>query len=165
MVRNYTREKYLEIVEKIRETVPDIEIAADFIVGFPGETEEEFEETLDLLRLVRFQNAFVFKYSPRPGTPSAGRFEDDIPLDVKKERNQRLLAAQEEVSRELHESLHGHVVEVLVEGPSKRDASNLTGRTRSRRIVCFKGDDRLTGHLIDVRITDSTPLTLFAEVL
>jgi tRNA-2-methylthio-N6-dimethylallyladenosine synthase len=143
--------------------VPEIELAGDFIVGFPGETEEEFEETVDLVRLVEYQNCFIFKYSPRPGTRAA-RMDDNVPWEVKKERNQRLLAIQEEIMRRRQAAMVGRTVEVLVEGTSKRDPTKLTGRSRANHIVAFPGEPALAGQTLSVEIVDSTPLTLLGRI-
>jgi len=164
MNRRYSREHYLERLARLRALVPDVEVASDFIVGFPGETEEEFEETVDLVRQAEFLNCFIFKYSRRPGTRAA-RMPDDVPWEAKRERNRRLLAVQEEVMRRRQAAMVGKVVEVLVEGPSKRDRTKLTGRTRQNHIVAFPGEASLVGRTVQVRIIDSTPLTLFGEVV
>ena len=194
MNRGYTADRYREIIASAREIVPDIEIASDFIVGFPGETDEDFEATVSLVRECRFNQSFIFKYSPRERTKAA-EMPDDVPLAVKQERNQRLLAVQEEVSRARQRAKEGRTFEVLVEGPSKRDKSRLVGRTRGNEIVVFPGCERpgakcssvrtdahspratnapcahrppatdlRPGALVNVRITDSTPLTLFGEM-
>jgi tRNA-2-methylthio-N6-dimethylallyladenosine synthase len=164
MARGYTRERYLEIVREFRRRCPEGEVAADFIVGFPGETEEDFEQSLSLVREVRFQQTFVFRYSPRPGTPSAGHFEDDVPMPVKAARNLRLLKAQEAVAAEKHAAMAGRTHEVLVEGPSKKDQGLLTGRTRGNHIVHFRGGTGLAGRLVDVRITGHSPVSLRGEL-
>jgi tRNA-2-methylthio-N6-dimethylallyladenosine synthase len=164
MARGYTRERYLEIVREFRGHCADGEVAADFIVGFPGETEEDFEESLSLVREVAFQQSFVFRYSPRPGTPSAERFEDDVPEAAKAARNLRLLKAQEAVATRKHEAMMGRTYEVLVEGPSKKDPDVLTGRTRGNFIVHFRGGKDLFGQLVDVRITGHSPVSLRGEI-
>ena len=120
MNRGYTVEQYLEFIDRAVARIPDISIAGDIIVGFPTETEEDFEETIALLRRVPFKNNFIFKYSERPGTIGKDRFEDDVPLEVKKRRNNLLLAVQSEVSTKVHEKWVGREVEVLVEQVSKR---------------------------------------------
>jgi len=166
MNRGYAAERYREIVAAARATVPDIEIASDFIVGFPGETDEDFEATVSLVRECAFNQSFIFKYSPREGTRAA-QLSDDVPRRVKEERNQALLAVQEAVSRERHRAKEGRTIRVLVEGPSKRDASRLTGRTRGNDIVVFpmpSRPDLPPGSFVDVRITESTPLTLMGEL-
>jgi tRNA-2-methylthio-N6-dimethylallyladenosine synthase len=164
MKRRYTRARYLEIACELVETVPGIAIQSDFIVGFPTETDEDFDATASLLREVRFQGSFVFKYSPRPGTESVDMV-DDVPEEIKKERNARLLAAQEEVSRERNRGLHGRRVEILVEGPSKTDPRRQTGRTDTNQIVVFEAGRDLRGRFADVEIERSTPLTLFGSLV
>lgn len=162
MNRRYTSAQYRERVALARELVPGIAIGSDIIVGFPGETEADYEATATLMREMRFQSSFIFKYSPRPGTRAA-ELEDDVPWPEKKRRNLALLAVQETISREAHAALVGSEVETLVEGPSKRNANRLTGRTRANDIVVFEGGTDLTGQLAVVRITDTTPLTLTGE--
>jgi len=163
MNRGYTREHYLERIARARALVPGVEVASDFIVGFPGETEAEFEETVDLVRRADFQNCFVFKYSPRAGTKAA-EMADDVPWEAKQERNRRLLAVQKAVMRRRNAAMVGRTVEVLVEGTSKRDATKLTGRTRANHIVAFAGAPRLEGRTVSVEITGFTPLTLFGRM-
>ena len=162
MKRGYTAERYREIIANGRDWIPEVTFASDFIVGFPGETEEDFQDTVRLVRDCRFQNSFIFKYSPRPGTAAAAR-PDDVPMEVKKARNQELLKVQEEVSRELNNAMIGREVEVLVEGPSKSDRTRLVGRTRRNHIVVFAGSTDLTGTLQTIRIAEATPLTLFGD--
>lgn len=164
MFRGYTRDRYLELSDLARELVPGIELATDFIVGFPGETDAEFRETVDLMERVRFQTSYVFKYSPRPGTKAAA-LADDVPEEVKKERNQVLLRIQERHSLAINQRRIGRRYEVLVEGPSKRDASRLTGRTRTNQIVAFGGPPDLAGRLVDVVVHRATPLTLIGEIV
>jgi tRNA-2-methylthio-N6-dimethylallyladenosine synthase len=163
MNRGYTRGRYLEIIREAREIVPGLEVASDFIVGFPGETDREYHMTIDLLWQARFQNCFIFKYSPRPGTRAA-KLDDDVPLEKKRERNAGLLSIQKEIMEERHRELAGEEYEVLVEGVSKRDKAKLTGRTRTNRIVVFEGDESLAGKFVNVRIDSSTPLTLFGHI-
>jgi tRNA-2-methylthio-N6-dimethylallyladenosine synthase len=160
MKRQYTSEYYRGLVEMARSLVPNITIASDFIVGFPGETEDDFEDTVSLVRDVRCQNCFVFKYSPRTRT-AATELKDDVPEKTKKKRNQILLDLQSEISAELNKEMIGKSVEVLVEGTSKTDESRLTGRTRQNQIVVFSGSSSLLGKLANVDIVDSTDLTLF----
>ena len=179
MRRGYTRERYLEIVESARRVVPGVEIASDFLVGFPGETDEDFEQTLSLMEEVRFQQSFIFKYSPRPGTLAA-RWPDDVPEAVKRERNQRLLEAQQRIDTERRGALVGTVAEVMVEGanPADREGRRLSGRTRGNDIVFFsqpalgaessaeenaRAAEDMAGSVLSVRITGSTALTLFGE--
>jgi tRNA-2-methylthio-N6-dimethylallyladenosine synthase len=164
MRRGYTRSQYLQLVGRARELVPGVTLASDFIVGFPGETEEDFRQSVDLLTQVRFKNSFIFKYSPRPGT-AAARLADDVLRPVKERRNQELLAAQAEVSLALNREAVGRRLPVLVEGPSKRDPSRLAGRTPGDRIVCFPGPIDSVGKEVDVLITGATALVLLGGEL
>jgi tRNA-2-methylthio-N6-dimethylallyladenosine synthase len=162
MRRGYTSARYLEVVEQARDRIPDVTLASDFIVGFPGETEEDFARSVALVRRCRFKNSFIFKYSPRPGTRAA-HLSDDVPMETKRRRNHELLAVQEEVSLQENRQLIGRRVEVLVEGPSKRDPRKLTGRDRGDRVVCFPGGEDLVGREVTVRVTEVTALTLLGE--
>lgn len=162
MRRGYTRARYLEVVEAARSIAPGVGIASDFIVGFPGETDSDFEMTLSLLREARFQSSFVFKYSPRPGT-AAARLEDDVPQDVKKERHRLLSEAQHGISLELNRAFIGRKVKVLCEGASKTDPSRWTGRTESFRIAAFTSGRDPTGKLVDVLVEDATSLVLLGR--
>jgi tRNA-2-methylthio-N6-dimethylallyladenosine synthase len=173
MNRNYTASKYLELLDKARDIVPRIAISGDFMVGFPGETEEDFEKTVNLVQKARYKNCFVFKYSPRPGTAAEKRLQDDVPEEVKKRRNIELLAVQEKISDELAKQFLGKEVKVLVEGLSKKAAVNpcgekgypqLVGRTAEDWIVVFDGPVRLAGEFAKVKITRTSPLTLFGEM-
>jgi len=164
MRRGYTAGQYREMLSRIRATVPEAAITSDFIVGFCGETEEDFRQTMDLVREARFKNSFIFKYSPRPGTAAAA-LDDDVPEDVKRRRNNELLALQNAISQEENDKFVGRTVEVLVEGPSKMDRrghelGQLTGRTTCDRIVVFDGPAELAGQLANVRIETATALTL-----
>jgi tRNA-2-methylthio-N6-dimethylallyladenosine synthase len=164
MNRGYSAARYQEIVAEARRRMPDVQIASDFIVGFPGETEEDFRESVRLIQELRFQNCFIFKYSPREGT-AAAKLTDDVPDPVKQQRNQVLLKLQEQISRERHAALVGSIVEVLADGPSKSDQRRLSGRTRGNDIVVFGGARTLAGKPVRVKINDSTPLTLFGELV
>jgi len=161
MNRRYDSRGYRDLADLARELVPGIAIASDFIVGFPGETEAEFEETASLVRDLRFQNSFVFKYSPRPGT-AAARFSDDVPWEEKRRRNLALLEIQAGISIEENRKFVGREVEVLVEGLARRrdGKSRLTGRLRTNHIVVFEGPETLAGELVRVRIESATALTL-----
>ena len=159
MRRGYTVERYLEICDTLRAEVPGIEIASDFIVGFPGETAEDFDRTVAVLERVRFQNSFVFKYSPRPGTDAAS-LEDDVPEEEKKRRNQVLLDVQERVSLEINRGRIGTRAEILVEGPSKRDPRRQTGRTDTHQIVNFEAGRNLAGTFATVEITGASAVAL-----
>ena len=164
MARGYTREKYLDIVHEFRKRFPEGEIAADWIVGFPGETEEDFDLSVSMLDLVKPQQSFVFRYSPRPGTPSEKHFPDDVPLPAKAARNMRLLKAQEKVSIAKHEAMRGRTFEVLVEGASKKNPEMLTGRTRGNHLIHFRGSADLAGQLVDVTVRDFSPVSLRGEI-
>jgi tRNA-2-methylthio-N6-dimethylallyladenosine synthase len=172
MKRLYTVEYYREMLAHCRERVPGVAISSDFIVGFCGETEASFERTCDLVADAGFKNSFIFKYSPRPGTKGDELFTDDVPEEVKKRRNNDLLAIQNKVSLAEHQRFVGRTVEVLVEGPSKtalkhEQASGpvqLTGRTRTDHIVVFEGNERLTGQSLQVTIEEATAFTLFGVV-
>ncbi len=172
MKRGYTIGQYREMMGRIRETMPATAVTSDFIVGFCGETEEDFEATVELVRESRFKNSFVFKYSARPGTKAPELFPDDVPEDVKKRRNNLLLDLQSQISEEDNQPFVGQTVEVLVEGPSKtaqkRGATGphqqLVGRTMCDRIVVFEGAERLIGRLVQITIYAANPFTLFGEV-
>ena len=172
MRRQYTSAYYRELVDMAKSLAPDIKIASDFIVGFPGETEEDFEDTVNLMKDVRYQNCFIFKYSPRTGT-AATEFPDDVGEETKKRRNHILLDLQKKISTEENRKMVGKSVEVLVEGRSKYDAGRLSGRTRQNQIVAFDlpGDKSqkdvttsLSGKLVKIDIVDSTDLTLFGVI-
>jgi tRNA-2-methylthio-N6-dimethylallyladenosine synthase len=163
MRRGYTVERYLEIVDTLRAEVPGIELASDFIVGFPGETAEDFDKTIALMERVRFQNSFVFKYSPRPGTDAAA-LPDDVPEEEKKRRNEALLALQERQSLEHNKVFVGRQVEVLGEGVSKRVATRQTGRTDTNQIVNFDAGRDLTGQFAMVDITAASPTSFLGKL-
>ncbi|MGX4586469.1 tRNA (N6-isopentenyl adenosine(37)-C2)-methylthiotransferase MiaB [Paenibacillus chitinolyticus] len=153
MSRKYSRELYLDLVRKIKTAIPDVVLSTDIIVGFPGETDEQFEETLSLVKEVRFDFAYSFIYSPREGTPAAA-MEDNVPEDVKKERLYRLNEVLGAFSKESNEKLRGEVVEVLVEGESKKNSEVLSGRTRTNKLVLFRGSKDLIGSFAHVRVTE-----------
>ncbi|MED4601725.1 tRNA (N6-isopentenyl adenosine(37)-C2)-methylthiotransferase MiaB [Paenibacillus validus] len=154
MSRKYTREHYLELVRKIKKAIPDVVLTSDIIVGFPGETDEQFEDTLSLVNEVGFDSAFTFIYSPREGTPAAA-MPDDIPAEVKKQRLYRLNDALNAISKQRNELLKGQTLEVLVEGESKNNANVLAGRTRTNKLVHFEGPKELIGQFVQVRITET----------
>ncbi|MBE3591213.1 MAG: tRNA (N6-isopentenyl adenosine(37)-C2)-methylthiotransferase MiaB [Firmicutes bacterium] len=154
MNRHYTREDYLDLVRRIREAVPEASITTDIIVGFPGETEEEFQDTLRLVEEVGFDNAFTFIYSPRPGTPAAvWNRRDPTSMEEKKERLLRLNELQYALQRKRNERLVGRRMEVLVEGPSKKNPARLSARTRTNRIVLLPHEEGLAGRFCEVEIT------------
>lgn len=187
MKRGYTVEEYRDMMARIRETVPGCAVSSDFIVGFCGETEASFQRSVDLVRECRFKNSFIFKYSPRPGTKADELLPDDVPEEVKRRRNNELLAIQNEISQSDNAALIGNDFEILVEGLSKSalkeqideprlpnppqplnddaDHPQLVGRTRCDRIVVFDGHPRLVGGLVDVHIYDCTQTTLLGTIV
>ncbi len=189
MNRGYTAGQYLEFIDRARGFMPDVSLASDFIVGFPTETDDDFAATVELTRHCRFKNSFIFKYSPRPGTTAIDRFTDDVPQDVKRRRNNELLAVQSAVCEANNREMVGQVVTVLVEGqsklatktaypasnvelgwerrrrPTEPASSQLVGRTGGDQIVVFDGDTSQVGQLVDVEVTAARNLTLFARVL
>ena len=191
MNRGYTAQQYRDFIDRARAHMPDISIASDFIVGFPTETDDEFQTCVDIVRYCRFKNSFIFKYSPRPGTTAIDRFADDIPDDVKRRRNNQLLAVQQEVCTANNREMIGKTLEVMVEGEtnlvSRRAATpangvelgwekrakraqdepirtQLTGRTRGDQVVAFEGPLSLRGALLPVTITAAQSLTLFGKL-
>ena len=173
MKRGYSVEDYREMLAQIRETIPDAAVTSDFIVGFCGETEEEFAASVELLREGRFKNSFIFKYSPRTGTKSDELYADDVPEETKRRRNQELLELQTAISEEDNQAFLGREVRILVEGLSKSarkleaetDLVQLTGRTNCDRITVFEGNRRLIGQFLPVTIYDANAFTLFGTVV
>jgi tRNA-2-methylthio-N6-dimethylallyladenosine synthase len=161
MKRGYSRDWYLRVVDKLRAARPGIGITTDFIVGFPGETDEEFEQTMSLARAVDFDQAYIFRYSIRRDTPAAG-MEGQVDEAVKHERHQALLGLINESAFRKNQALVGQTVEILVEGRSERNAARMTGRTRSNKIVVFDGDDRHRGMLMPVKVERTTVVALYA---
>jgi tRNA-2-methylthio-N6-dimethylallyladenosine synthase len=160
MNRGYTREHYLELIAELRTAVPDLALSTDLIVGFPGETEEDFRETLDMVERVGYDNVFAFRYSPRPGTPAA-TMPDQVPGEAKASRNTRLLEVATAVASPRSARLVGSVLPVLVDGVSRRDPSEVAGRTECNRVVNFDGEGRVAaGDLVRVRITAALPHSL-----
>jgi tRNA-2-methylthio-N6-dimethylallyladenosine synthase len=162
------------MLARCRERVPGVSVSSDFIVGFSGESEGSFERTCDLVREAGFKNSYIFKYSPRPGTKGFELFPDDVPEEMKKRRNNDLLAIQNRASLADHQRWVGREVEVLVEGPSKTALKNeeqggplvqLTGRTRTDHIVVFEGNQRLIGQTVKVAVDEATAFTLFGTVV
>ena len=164
MNRKYTREDYLKLIEKLRKTVPDITLSTDIIVGFPGETNEDFEETLSIVKEVEYDSAFTFIYSIRKGTP-AEKFEDQIEESEKHRRFDLLVNAVNEISEKKNKAYQDRVEKVLVDGVSKNDKSTLTGRTDGFKLVNFAGKKELIGSIVDVKITDAKTFSLFGEVM
>jgi tRNA-2-methylthio-N6-dimethylallyladenosine synthase len=162
MHRGYTRERFLEIIGRLRRVRPDIAITTDMIAGFPGETDADFDETLALAREVEFDNAFLFKYSPRKDTPAAARL-DQVPSAVREERLARLLELVNGIGARKLQSVVGETVQILVEGPSRKNPARLEGRTRCNQITVFEGSPRHVGQLLDVRVTRASAFTLYAD--
>ena len=173
MKRGYTVEDYREMLLRIRETIPAASVSSDFIVGFCGETDDDFAQSVELAGQSRFKNSFIFKYSVRPGTKGAELYADDVPEEVKRARNQELLQLQNAISLEDNQYFLGQSVEVLVEGPSKLGRNEdpdqplvqMTGRTACDRIVVFDGNRRQAGQLLPVTIYDASSHTLFGTVV
>ncbi|MFW5991720.1 MAG: tRNA (N6-isopentenyl adenosine(37)-C2)-methylthiotransferase MiaB [Halanaerobiaceae bacterium] len=164
MNRGYSKEEYIELVKMIRREIPQSSITTDFIVGFPGETEEDFFETLDMVEKVRFDSAFTFIYSRRKGTPAA-KMDRQIKEDIKKERLNRLMEKQNSISREINNELAGNIVRVLVEGESKNNPEMYHGRDRRNKLIIFPRQKNITGEIIRVKITKAQSFTLFGEVV
>jgi tRNA-2-methylthio-N6-dimethylallyladenosine synthase len=162
MHRGYSRSRYLEIIRKLRAVRPGIGITSDIIVGFPGETEADFEETLSLCREIEFDNAYLFKYSPRKDTPAAA-MPDQLPESLIEVRHARVLALVNEIGRRKYEALVGRQVQILVEGPSKRNPARMSGRTRCNKIVVLDGSERHRRQLMDVKITRVGSFTLYGD--
>ena len=165
MRRRYTREWYLERVARIRQAMPDCGITTDAIVGFCSETEEEFRDTLSIFEEVGYDAAFMFNYSERPGTLASRNYPDDIPLEVKTRRLNELIALQNRLSLESNRRDVGKTFEVLVEGPSKKDPSELCGRTRSNKMCVWKDSQHKAGDYTTVRVLDCTSATLLCELI
>ncbi len=154
MNRHYDKEQYLALAKKIQEAIPDISLTTDIIVGFPGETEEDFEETMDVVRQVRYDSAFTFIYSKRTGTPAAA-MEDQVPIEVTQPRFDRLLKEVQEIAKERCSRDLGRVMKVLVEGMDDHDSANVTGRLGNNTMVHFPGDASLIGRIVSVRLTEA----------
>jgi tRNA-2-methylthio-N6-dimethylallyladenosine synthase len=163
MHRRYTCEQYLDLVGELRSAVPDINLSTDVIVGFPGETEEHFQRTLELLERIRFGQVFAFAFSPRPRTPAA-KYDDQVDEATKKDRLHRLFALTDQISSELNQELVGREVSVLIDGDSRRDPEHWQGRGEDNRVVNFAKCGREgVGDIVGVRITRASPHSLFGE--
>ncbi len=162
MNRHYTKEQYLELVDKVRERIPDISLTTDIIVGFPGETEEDFEETLDVVRKVRYDNAFTFLYSKRTGTPAAKM--EQVPDDIAKERFDRLLKEVQHIAGERAERFVGTVQKALVEEVNRQDKKLVTGRLSGNTLVHFPGDPSLIGKIVSVRLNEAKGFYYLGEI-
>jgi tRNA-2-methylthio-N6-dimethylallyladenosine synthase len=159
MKRGYTALEYKSKIRKLRAKRPDITISSDFIVGFPGETDNDFEDTMKLIDEIGFDASYSFVFSPRPGTPAA-ELADDLPLEVKQARLQRVLAKVEEQAIQIGLKMVGSSQRILVEGVSRNDPNEIFGRTDNNRVVFFAGESRLIGHLVNVNITSALPHSL-----
>ena len=164
MNRGYTKEQYIALAEKIKERIPGVALTADIIVGFPGETEEDFLDTLDVVKRIQFENSFMFMYSIRQGTKAA-EMDEQIDSEVKKERLQRLIEVQNSCSLAESETYMGKTVRILVEGESRKNKDVLTGRTSTNKIVLFKGDKALEGTFVNVKIYDCKTWTLYGDIV
>ena len=164
MNRHYTREKYLELTETARRYIPDLVLTTDVIVGFPGETEDDFLDTLRLTEEVRFDSMFTFIYSRRPGTPAA-ELEDNASREEIQSRFDRLVESANAVSAQLHKAQEGRIVRVLIDGPGRSGEYTLSSRTGGGRLVHLRGDDSLIGRWADVKITGSNTYALFGEIV
>lgn len=162
MRRAYTAERYRRLVDQIREACPSVGITTDIIVGFPGETEEDYQATRSMVEDVAFDNAFIFRYSPRRDTLAAD-MSDQVPEEVKEFRNKDLLSLLDTIAENKNQKLVGSIQEVLIEGPSRTNAARLAGRTRTNKLVIIEGPDRLRGQLIPVRITETTGFTYYGD--
>lgn len=164
MKRGYTALEYKSIARRLRAARPDISLSSDFIVGFPGETEEDFEQTMTLIEELDFDSSFSFIYSPRPGTPAAA-MADNVPMETKQERLSRLQEKIDAQARRISDRMNGTVQSVLVEGHSRRDGSELSGKTGNNRTVNFPGNPELIGHFVEVEISEVHPHSLRGEIV
>ncbi len=164
MGRRYDREKYLNLVKEMREKIPNLSLSTDIIVGFPNETEEQFNDTLSLVDAVQYEAAFTFIYSPRKGTPAA-KMEDNVSREDKVRRFQELVKHLEKHIEEYSNNMVGNVYEVLVDGPSKTDPSMMSGYTETNKLVHFKGNETMIGSILKVKITESHTYSLMGEVV
>ncbi len=164
MNRGYKKEEYIALANKIKEKIPGVSLTADIIVGFPGETEEDFLDTLDVVDKVRFDNSFMFMYSIRTGTKAA-EMTNQIDEEVKKERLQRLIALQNKIAKENSVAYMGQTIRLLVEGPSKKNDKVMCGRTSTNKIVLFEGSKELEGQFVDVEIYDTKTWTIYGKLV
>lgn len=177
MNRGYRVEQYKDLIDRTKAMIPGVTLATDIIVGFPGETDEDYQQTRDLLEYARYKNSFIFKYSPRPGTAAYDRIPDDIPDQVKRERNNDLLALQTQISAEIHASYVGQTLDVFVEGVSQKtrkaaahadqslETVQLSGRTGGDLITFFEGDPSMIGQIVKVKVVSALPLSLSGELV
>jgi tRNA-2-methylthio-N6-dimethylallyladenosine synthase len=182
MNRGYTAGQYYDFIDRARSYMPDISLASDFIIGFPTETETDFQQSMEMVRRCRFKNSFIFKYSPRPGTVAIDRFADDVPEEIKRRRNQEMLAVQQQVSEDSNRRMIGQRVEIMVEGQSKlvsrqtktggvelgwekrsTTMTQMVGRTRGDQIVVFDGTPCQKGDITDIEIVAARSMTLMGR--
>ena len=163
MRRRYTREEYIELIERIREKVPEVSISTDIIVGFPGETEEDFMQTVDLVKRLEFERVNLAIYSPREGTLAYKLYEDDVPREEKVKRFQKLLEIQKEINRKLNERYRGRVVRIIVEARAK--SGLMYGRDIRNKIIAFEGEDWMIGRYADIKITKVTAGPLYGRLV
>ena len=164
MNRRYTREQYLQLIEKIKAKLPNVGITTDIMVGFPGETDEDFEDTLDLIRRARYSSAFCFVFSRRKGTP-AWSMENQVPADVKRKRITALLAEQNKITKEISKEMQGQICQILVEDVNAKYEDTYCGRTENGRLVNFKSQTNLVGEFVQVKIASSKSATLWGELV
>jgi len=164
MNRGYTRKEYLNLIDKIKENIPEASITTDFIVGFPGETEEDFADTISLAKRIRFDMAFTFIYSIRPDT-KAGKMKEQVPDDIKNARLQELMAVQNKISMEQNSKFSNQTVKVLIDGESKNNPETYSGRTRTNKLVIVPRNDDILGKIVNVKINEVQSWTLYGEVI
>jgi tRNA-2-methylthio-N6-dimethylallyladenosine synthase len=164
MKRGHTRLEYKNKIKRLRAIRPNLSMSSDFIIGFPGETDKDFEETMNLINDIDFDHSFSFIYSARPGTPASG-MPDDTPMQIKKDRLSILQMRISQRAAEFSASMIGTIQTILVEGPSKKDAKQLRGRTENNRIVNFEGPQDLIGNFINIKITEALPNSLRGALL
>jgi tRNA-2-methylthio-N6-dimethylallyladenosine synthase len=164
MKRGHTALEYKQKVRKLRAIRPNLSLSSDFIIGFPGETEQDFQATLDLIQEVGFDHSFSFIYSPRPGTPAAN-FADDVALETKKQRLYQLQTVLDRQAHAISHAMVGSTQRILVEGFSKKDPQQLAGRTENNRVVNFTADSQLIGQFVTVKITEALPNSLRGEII
>jgi tRNA-2-methylthio-N6-dimethylallyladenosine synthase len=164
MKRGHTVLEYKDKIRRLREVRPTLSISSDFIIGFPGETEQDFEETMQLIEAIKFDQSFSFIYSPRPGTPAA-TMVDDIPVTVKKQRLSRLQTRIDELATAISQAMIGTIQMVLVENFARKSPQQLSGRTENNRVVNFDGDASLIGKMVQVQITEALPHSLQGKIV
>ncbi len=163
MNRGYTTEEYIQLIQSIRGNIPGASITTDIIVGFPGETEKDFQNTLDIVQKIKFDMAFTFSYSPRKGTPAA-KMEDQVSDEIKNKRLQKLMEVQNKISLEKNILLKNKIVNVLIEGESKNNPETFSGRTRTNKLVIVPGNNQLKGKIVDVKINEVQSWTLYGNI-